>query len=49
MDSLELIELSNIEQVKQAIFSIKSNKTPGPDGFGAGFFKHYWDLINDDF
>jgi len=45
MDNLELIKLPDIEDVKQAIFSIESNKTPGPDGFGAGFFKHYWELI----
>ena len=24
-------------EVKQALFSIDSTKTPGPDGFGVGF------------
>jgi len=38
-----------MEEVKQALFSIDSTKTPGPDGFSAGFFKHYWPLTKHDF
>ena len=38
-----------MNEVKDALFSIDSSKTPGPDGFGAGFFKHYWDVIKTDF
>jgi len=36
-------------EIKQALFSIDSAKTLGPNGFGAGFFKHYWNLIKHDF
>ena len=36
-------------EVKQLPFSIDSAKTSGPDGFGVGFFKHYWNLIKHDF
>ena len=37
-----------LEEVKDALFSIDSIKTPGPDGFGAGFFKNYWHVIKKD-
>ena len=46
---MELVKLPNQEEVRQALFAIDSNKTPGPDGFGAGFLKHYWELVKDDF
>ena len=36
-------------EVKAALFSIDSSKTPGPDGFGAGFFKKYWEILKHDF
>ena len=48
LDNNELIKLPNLDEVKTTLFSIDSNKTPGPDGFGAGFFKHYWHLIKKD-
>jgi len=37
-----------MEEIKEALFSIESTKTPIPDGFGAGFFKPYWELIKED-
>jgi len=48
-DNLELVKLPDMDEVKQALFAIDSNKTPGPDGFGAGSFKHYWAVVKDDF
>ena len=33
------------EEIKNALFSIHSNKAPGTDGFNAYFFKHSWDLV----
>jgi len=36
-------------EVKQALFSIDSTKTLGPDGLGVDFSKHYWNLIKNDF
>jgi len=35
-------------EVKTSLFSIESSKTPGPDGFGAGFFKQYWEVLKND-
>jgi len=44
-----LISIPDMSEVKAALFSIDSSKTPGPDGFGAGFFKQYWDVVKNDF
>jgi hypothetical protein len=30
------------------VFSMKSYKAPGPDGFQPIFFKHFWERIGDD-
>ena len=46
-DNTQLIRLPDIDEVKQALFSIDSAKTPGPDGFSTGFFKHYWNFIKN--
>ena len=48
MDNQNLIKMPTLEDVHTALFSMDSNKTPGPDGFGAGFFKTYWPLLKSD-
>ncbi|KAK9755357.1 hypothetical protein RND81_01G019300 [Saponaria officinalis] len=40
--------VSRIE-IKNALFGIGSNKSPGMDGFSSGFFKAAWAIIEDDF
>lgn len=35
----ELIQPFLRREVKQAMFQIDNNKSPGPDGFGSGFYK----------
>ncbi|XP_074277492.1 uncharacterized protein LOC141601123 [Silene latifolia] len=37
------------EEIKQALFSINSNKSPRLDGFSAGIFKSVWDIIAEDY
>jgi len=49
VDNRKLISIPDISEVKSALFSIDSSKTPGPDGFGAGFFKQYWEVVKNDF
>ena len=48
IENNELIILLNLVKVHTALFSIKSSKTPGPDGFSVGFFKNYWSIIKND-
>ncbi|KAJ6989545.1 hypothetical protein NC653_022191 [Populus alba x Populus x berolinensis] len=37
------------EDIKAALFSIPDNKSPGPDGYNAYFFKHCWSIIGPNF
>jgi len=36
------------DEIKAALFSIPDNKSPGPDGYNAFFFKHCWSIIGAD-
>ncbi|XP_074291935.1 uncharacterized protein LOC141618753 [Silene latifolia] len=36
------------EEVKQVVFSIPIDKSPGPDGYTSGFFRDSWELIGND-
>jgi len=42
-----MTEVTKLE-VHQALMSMKSYKSPGPDGFQPIFFKMFWDDIGDD-
>ncbi|XP_075507347.1 uncharacterized protein LOC142544167 [Primulina tabacum] len=33
------------EEFKKAIFQMKADKSPGPDGFNPGFFQKFWNLV----
>lgn len=35
------------EEVKEALFSMNPDKSPGPDGVNPGFYQFYWNLIGD--
>ncbi|XP_074293046.1 uncharacterized protein LOC141619942 [Silene latifolia] len=36
------------EEIKQMVFSIPIDKTPGPDGYSSGFFRDSWNVIGND-
>ena len=38
----------SIEEIGVAIKAMKNNKSPGPDGFPAEFYKIYWSYIKHD-
>ncbi|XP_022870493.1 uncharacterized protein LOC111389759 [Olea europaea var. sylvestris] len=37
------------EKIKDALFDIGDDKSPGPDGYTSCFFKNVWEIIGDDF
>uniref|UniRef100_A0A803PPY1 Reverse transcriptase zinc-binding domain-containing protein n=1 Tax=Cannabis sativa TaxID=3483 RepID=A0A803PPY1_CANSA len=39
---VHLLKPFSLKEVRTAMFSIPSTKSPGPDGFGSGFFKSIW-------
>jgi hypothetical protein len=36
------------KEVKEAIFRMELNKSPGPDGFPAEFYQTFWDILKGD-
>jgi hypothetical protein len=36
------------KEVRKAIFQMKHDKAPGPDGFPAEFYQVFWSLIKND-
>lgn len=44
-DNIALTAPFKEKESRQAIFSMHSNKSPGPDGLNPGFFQMFWPLI----
>ena len=43
----ELCRVPSREEIRKVVFKMKSLKAPGPDGFPALFYKHYWETVGD--
>lgn len=43
-----LTSIPSQEEIKDAAASINADRAPGPDGFSAGFYHSYWDIIGQD-
>jgi hypothetical protein len=37
-----------VDEVREAIFHMKHNKAPRPDGFSTEFYQAFWEIIKDD-
>ncbi|XP_065629740.1 uncharacterized protein LOC136067578 [Quercus suber] len=46
-ENLELCKVPSRDEIKKVVFGMKALKAPGPDGFPALFYKHYWDIVGD--
>lgn len=46
--NLKLISIPSPSEIKAAVFAIHADKAPGPDGFSAGYYHSFWDLIGED-
>jgi hypothetical protein len=47
-DNESLTALFLFEEFHDAIFSMESDKCPGPDRFNLGFYKHFWDICRQE-
>nr|GFB97613.1 RNA-directed DNA polymerase, eukaryota, reverse transcriptase zinc-binding domain protein [Tanacetum cinerariifolium] len=36
------------EEIKAAVWDCGTDKSPGPDGFSFGFYRHFWSIIEHD-
>jgi hypothetical protein len=43
-----LIMLPSHDEIKSAVFALNKDSAPGPDGFEAFFYQHYWDIVQVD-
>lgn len=47
-ENLSLCKPPELEEVKDALWSIPKDSGPGPNGFSASFFITAWDIVKDD-
>ncbi|GJS72435.1 hypothetical protein Tco_0705276 [Tanacetum coccineum] len=47
-EALNMVRDISNQDIKEAIFSIGDDKSPGPDGYTAAFFKEAWNVIAND-
>lgn len=48
VDRKNLDRKFTLEEIKIAVFDMKPNKAPGPDGFPIEFYQKYWHIIGVD-
>ncbi|XP_077215844.1 uncharacterized protein LOC143850484 [Tasmannia lanceolata] len=48
-DEAAMLSAVSSEEIKNAVFSMKGDKAPGPDGFNGRFFHKFWYLVGSKF
>jgi len=38
-----------LQELSEAVMKLSTGKTPGLDGLPAEFYKHFWNLLKDEF
>jgi hypothetical protein len=44
----ELDRPFTIQEAKDAVGAMRTDSSPGPDGFGPAFFRTFWDIVSPD-
>ncbi|PNX80358.1 ribonuclease H, partial [Trifolium pratense] len=47
-DNERLVAPITKDELKEALFQMHPDKSPGPDGFNPAFYQHFWDLCSND-
>ncbi|XP_026443169.1 uncharacterized protein LOC113343061 [Papaver somniferum] len=46
--SQRMDEIPTMEEIKTVVFDLGADSAPGPDGFSGCFYRHCWDVIQQD-
>ncbi|XP_058788236.1 uncharacterized protein LOC131662466 [Vicia villosa] len=47
-DNTQFLQPLSMMEVKNALFDMHPDKSPGPDGFNPDFFQEYWEVCGED-
>ncbi|XP_026443242.1 uncharacterized protein LOC113343173 [Papaver somniferum] len=47
-DKQMLDAIPSLDEIKSAVFDLGADSAPGPDGFSGCFYRHCWDIIQQD-
>ncbi|XP_026442625.1 uncharacterized protein LOC113342238 [Papaver somniferum] len=48
VESLAMDRIPSPEEIKQIVFDLGADSAPSPDGFSGCFYRHCWDIIQED-
>lgn len=48
-DNVFLTACFDLEEIKEAVWDCKGDRSPGPDGFNFKFIKYFWYFLQSDF
>ncbi|XP_026378405.1 uncharacterized protein LOC113272823 [Papaver somniferum] len=47
-ESIAMDIIPTPDEIRQAVFDLGADSAPGPDGFSGCFYRHCWDIIQED-